>query len=356
MPKEDHEPFELDEPGARSHTPPGWSMETIEIKPSGKAPKHYGPGTYRFAAALTLSVILPRRGWTLVKQTKTYAYLIPPADSPKPPFRISIAVPTEEECLAIANRSFAKGESWMVQLGEWPAWYLHERNRNMQRLSRDPVTGAMVGEVIEHPCESSLTIGEWGVWKTVVTGIEGHFGTGYLPPDFPLPPVSAVPVTPESRLWEGAPKAVELTVYERNPKARRLCIEHYGPTCQVCTLNYEEKYGAIGAELMRGRLGIIISTHDDPAGAKSNPPCSMRCSAARVAINSWLVSRTTPPTWLRSKQAEASSCVRKLRSRPEARSWRAVLSANGAMECPMVGRRTQGVAATCRQHLFAIRP
>ena len=39
-------------------------METIEIKPSGKAPKHYGSDTYRFAAALTLSVILPRRRWS----------------------------------------------------------------------------------------------------------------------------------------------------------------------------------------------------------------------------------------------------------------------------------------------------
>lgn len=245
MLQEDGEPFELDEPAARSHYPPDWPIETIEIKPRSKAPKHYGPDTYRFGAALTLSVILTRRGWTLVKQTKTYAYLIPPPDTPKP-FRISIAVPPAEECLALANRSFARAESWLAQLGEWPALYRHEGNKNMQRLSRDPVTGAMVGEVMEQPRESSLTIGEWGVWHTVVTGIEGRFGIGYLP----LPPLPALPAPPESRLWEGTPKAVELTLYERNPKARRLCIEHYGPTCQGCTLNYEEKYGVIGAELI----------------------------------------------------------------------------------------------------------
>lgn len=263
VPKQDHEPFELDEPGARSHSPPGWSIETIEIKPIGKAPKHYGPDTYRFAAALTLSVILPRRGWTLVKRTKNHAYLTPPADCPNPPFRISIAVPPDEECVAIASRSFAKGESWMGQLGEWPAWYLHERNRNIQQLSRDPATGAIVAHIIEHPCESSLTIGEWGVWKTVVTGIEGHFRTGFLPPDFPLSPVPVVPVAPESTLWEGLPNAIELTVYERNPRARRLCIEHYGPTCQVCTLNYEEKYGAIGAGLIHVHHVTPLSTIRD---------------------------------------------------------------------------------------------
>jgi 5-methylcytosine-specific restriction protein A len=56
------EPFEVDEPAARSNTPPGWPIEKIEIMPGGKALKHYGPDNYRFAAALTLSVILPWQG------------------------------------------------------------------------------------------------------------------------------------------------------------------------------------------------------------------------------------------------------------------------------------------------------
>lgn len=251
MSKEEGKPFELDEPAAHSHTPPGWPTETIEIKPDGKAPKHYGPDTYRFGAALTLSVILPRRGWTLIKKTKNYVYLIPPPDTPKPPFQITIAVPPPDECIALANRSFGKGQSWMGQLGEWPAWYFHERNRNVQRLSRDPVSREMVGEVIEQPRESSLSIGEWGVWQAVVTGIGGRFGHGYLAPDFPIPPPPSAPPEPKpAPLWEGMPTGVELTTYERNRKARRLCIEHFGPICQACTLNYEEKYGAIGAELI----------------------------------------------------------------------------------------------------------
>lgn len=58
------------------------------------------------------------------------------------------------------------------------------------------------------------------------------------------------PVAPAPSLWEGAPTGVELTSYERSRIARRLCIEHYGPRCQACTLNYEEKYGAIGAQLI----------------------------------------------------------------------------------------------------------
>lgn len=250
MSQEEEEPFELDEPAACSHTPPGWPIQTIDIEPSGKAPKRYGPDTYRFGSPLTLSVLLPRRGWTMVKKTKNYIYLIPPAETPNPPFQISIAVPPDAECLALAQRSFARGKSWFAQLGEWPAWYMHERNMNMQRFSRDRATGEMVGEVIEQPRQSSLTIGEWGVWERVVTGKRGRFGLGHLPPDFPIPPASPAPVAPQAPLWEGAPTAIELTFYERNRTARRQCIEHYGPTCQACRLNYEDKYGAIGAQLI----------------------------------------------------------------------------------------------------------
>lgn len=65
----------LDEAAASSHTPIGWSIQTIEIKPRGKAPAHHGLHTYRFGAAETLSVILPRRGWTLVK--KDYQIRLP---------------------------------------------------------------------------------------------------------------------------------------------------------------------------------------------------------------------------------------------------------------------------------------
>lgn len=239
--------FELDEQATKSHTPPGWPIHTVEITPRGKAPKKYGPTTYRFAATLTLSVILPRRGWTLVKKAKNYVYLIPPPDQTSPPFRISIAVPTPAECLDIARRSYAKGESWIAQLGEWPAWYLHERNTDMQEMRRDPATGKMVSLLHENPPKSSLTIGEWGVWEFDVTGIAGDFAIGILPPFQASATAYAVD---ESTLTEGALQTVELTAYERNATARRLCIAHYGATCQACDLNYEDKYGPIGADLI----------------------------------------------------------------------------------------------------------
>jgi 5-methylcytosine-specific restriction endonuclease McrA len=241
--------FELDEPAAKSHTPPGWPIQTIEITPSGKAPKKYGPGVYRFGAALTLSVILPRRGWTLVKRAKNYVYLIPPPDQISPPFQIAIAVPTTEECLELARRSYSRGVSWMGQLGEWPAGYFHERITDMREMWRDQTTGQMESKLHRSPAQSSLSIGEWGAWSADVTGVAGEFVSGILPPSL-VPVQQAHSPTRNPPLLEGMVKTVELNVYERNSKARRLCVEHYGPTCLACGLNYEDKYGAIGSGLI----------------------------------------------------------------------------------------------------------
>lgn len=46
---------------------------------------------------------------------------------------------------------------------------------------------------------------------------------------------------------EGAKRTVVVNSYERNPKARNQCIEHYGAICRVCEFNFEKKYGAIGS-------------------------------------------------------------------------------------------------------------
>jgi len=45
---------------------------------------------------------------------------------------------------------------------------------------------------------------------------------------------------------EGTPNQVYLTKYERNPYARKKCIEYFGLSCSVCELNFEKTYGEIG--------------------------------------------------------------------------------------------------------------
>ena len=45
-------------------------------------------------------------------------------------------------------------------------------------------------------------------------------------------------------LSEGAKKEIDFNVYERNPDARKRCIEHYGAKCQVCGFDFAETYGS----------------------------------------------------------------------------------------------------------------
>ncbi len=46
--------------------------------------------------------------------------------------------------------------------------------------------------------------------------------------------------------FEGAVKEVQVNSYERNPKARSECINHFGAICKVCELDFEKVYGTIG--------------------------------------------------------------------------------------------------------------
>jgi len=44
-------------------------------------------------------------------------------------------------------------------------------------------------------------------------------------------------------LLEGGSCRVEVNSYERNPKARAACLEHYGHICSVCGMDFEAVYG-----------------------------------------------------------------------------------------------------------------
>ena len=58
--------------------------------------------------------------------------------------------------------------------------------------------------------------------------------------DLPTPPLVI------DFLTEGTRFQIKLTAYERNPKARQLCIDHYGAACGVCGFDFEKTFGEIG--------------------------------------------------------------------------------------------------------------
>ena len=63
---------------------------------------------------------------------------------------------------------------------------------------------------------------------------------------------------------EGTASQVTLTKYERNPFARKKCIEHYGLSCVVCEFNFEKTYGQIGKDFIHVHHLKQISTAGQP--------------------------------------------------------------------------------------------
>ena len=59
---------------------------------------------------------------------------------------------------------------------------------------------------------------------------------------------------------EGKTKKVLVNSYERNPVARKKCIEHFGLNCQVCDFNFKEKFGDLGRDFIHVHHKIDIAT------------------------------------------------------------------------------------------------
>lgn len=51
----------------------------------------------------------------------------------------------------------------------------------------------------------------------------------------------------EEQLVEGASFTVQVSAFERNPVARRKCIDHYGTNCAVCGFDFGVAYGSSAA-------------------------------------------------------------------------------------------------------------
>jgi hypothetical protein len=59
---------------------------------------------------------------------------------------------------------------------------------------------------------------------------------------------------------EGKTKKVLVNSYERNPIARKKCIEHFGLNCQVCDFNFKEKFGELGKNFIHVHHKMDIAT------------------------------------------------------------------------------------------------
>ncbi|MDX5346700.1 MAG: HNH endonuclease, partial [Hymenobacteraceae bacterium] len=59
---------------------------------------------------------------------------------------------------------------------------------------------------------------------------------------------------------EGKSKFILVNSYERNPVARKKCLEYHGVNCRVCDMNFEKVFGSIGREFIHVHHKIELST------------------------------------------------------------------------------------------------
>lgn len=59
---------------------------------------------------------------------------------------------------------------------------------------------------------------------------------------------------------EGATTHAEVLRYERSDSARAACLQHFGYRCQVCNLDFEERYGELGRGFMH--VHHIVPLHE----------------------------------------------------------------------------------------------
>ena len=66
-------------------------------------------------------------------------------------------------------------------------------------------------------------------------------------------------VAESEKYFEGASSEISINAYERNPKARMKCIEHFGYECQVCGFDFENNYGQLGKDYIHVHHIIPLS-------------------------------------------------------------------------------------------------
>lgn len=82
----------------------------------------------------------------------------------------------------------------------------------------------------------------WTLLQEVVKAIEeldwfNNYPLTYIPEE----------ITP---IIEGHTKSITVNAYERNPIARKVCIKHYGYSCQVCGINLKVVYGPVAKDFI----------------------------------------------------------------------------------------------------------
>jgi len=81
-------------------------------------------------------------------------------------------------------------------------------------------------------------------------------------------------VADRDQYYEGATKTIFVNVYERDGAARKACVDHYGPDCSVCGLNFGARYGDIGEGFIH--VHHLVPLSDIKKGYSPDPVKDLR--------------------------------------------------------------------------------
>jgi len=84
---------------------------------------------------------------------------------------------------------------------------------------------------------------------------------------------------------EGRAHTAEVTRYERNPKARKRCIEIYGCKCYICGFDFADKYGEEGEGFIE--VHHLVRVADKGGTYKPDPEIDLRplCSNCHSMVH-----------------------------------------------------------------------
>jgi predicted HNH restriction endonuclease len=90
--------------------------------------------------------------------------------------------------------------------------------------------------------QSNFSLGLQSIKDEFVTHLEELWSARRA--GHPAPATFPDEVEPGTVFREGAVVRVSVNAYERNPAARRACIEQYGTNCCICGFNFGQVYGS----------------------------------------------------------------------------------------------------------------
>jgi 5-methylcytosine-specific restriction enzyme A len=143
---------------------------------------------------------------------------------------------------------------------QWTAWLSVEDRLPVETLLAEVPQVAwnhMQGSGVRVPDDAADYLG--ALW-------EEH--TGEVPP--PRLPEEPPPGT----YREGTVERIEVNRYERDPRARRACLQHWGHDCVVCGFSFKKTYGALGEGFIHVHHLRELSTV--PADYEVDPVIDMR--------------------------------------------------------------------------------